>query len=115
MSDYVHTGRRSKMLTEHRTIEYRLMFGACYLLSSCGSDHHATDAVAQARSLRSRPHSGIDFQGSQQRRQRLGGLVVHGFVTGFRPAVPGGKLPYLTRSGIRCRPRSGGERPQGHY
>lgn len=33
MSDYVHTGRRSKTLAEHRTIEYRLMFAACYLLS----------------------------------------------------------------------------------
>ena len=33
MSDYVHSGRRSKNLTEHRTIEYRLMYGACYLLS----------------------------------------------------------------------------------
>ncbi|HEY5972325.1 MAG TPA: hypothetical protein VIT22_10235 [Pseudoxanthomonas sp.] len=37
MSDYVHTGRRSKMLTEHRTIEYRLMFGACYLLCLAGA------------------------------------------------------------------------------
>lgn len=37
MSDYVHTGRRAKMLTEHRTIEYRLMFGACYLLSLAGA------------------------------------------------------------------------------
>jgi len=33
MSDYAHSGRRSKTLAEHRTIEYRLMFGACYLLS----------------------------------------------------------------------------------
>ena len=33
MSDYAHGGRRSKTLVEHRTIEYRLMFGACYLLS----------------------------------------------------------------------------------
>lgn len=33
MSDYVHTGRRSKTLAEHRTIEYRLMFAACYLFS----------------------------------------------------------------------------------
>ena len=33
MSDYIHTGRRSKTLAEHRTVEYRLMFGACYLLS----------------------------------------------------------------------------------
>jgi hypothetical protein len=37
MSDYVHTGRRSKILAEHRTIEYRLMFGACYLLSLAGA------------------------------------------------------------------------------
>lgn len=37
MSDYVHSGRRSKALTEHRTIEYRLMFGACYLLSLAGA------------------------------------------------------------------------------
>lgn len=37
MSDYVHTGRRSKMLNEHRTIEYRLMFGACYLLCLAGA------------------------------------------------------------------------------
>ena len=37
MSDYVHTGRRSKMLAEHRTIEYRLMFGACYLLCLAGA------------------------------------------------------------------------------
>ena len=32
MSDYVQTGRRSKLFAEHRTIESRLMFGACYLL-----------------------------------------------------------------------------------
>ena len=32
MSDYVHTGRRPKMTFENRTIESRLMFGACYLL-----------------------------------------------------------------------------------
>lgn len=37
MSDYVHTGRRSKTLSGHRTIEYRLMFGACYLLSLAGA------------------------------------------------------------------------------
>jgi hypothetical protein len=37
MSDYVHTGRRSKMLAEHRTIEYRLIFGACFLLSLGGA------------------------------------------------------------------------------
>src|SRR6187399_1213980 len=33
MSDYAHSGRRSKTLAEHRTVEYRLMFGACYFLS----------------------------------------------------------------------------------
>jgi hypothetical protein len=32
MSDYVHTGRRTKIFTEHRTIESRLMFAAFYLL-----------------------------------------------------------------------------------
>ena len=32
MSDYVHTGRRAKIFTEHRTIESRLMFGAFWLL-----------------------------------------------------------------------------------
>ena len=32
MSDYVHTGRRAKIFTEHRTIESRLMFGAFYSL-----------------------------------------------------------------------------------
>ena len=32
MSDYVHTGRDSKQPAENRTIESRLMFGACYLL-----------------------------------------------------------------------------------
>jgi len=32
MSDYVHTGRRAKIFTEHRTIESRLMFGAFYML-----------------------------------------------------------------------------------
>jgi hypothetical protein len=37
MSDYVHTGRRSKMLAEHQTIEYRLIFGACFLLSLGGA------------------------------------------------------------------------------
>jgi hypothetical protein len=30
MSDYVHTGRRSKMWFENGTTESRLMFGACY-------------------------------------------------------------------------------------
>ncbi|WKA30438.1 hypothetical protein [Bradyrhizobium roseum] len=37
MSDYVHTGRRSRMLAEHRTIEYRLIFGACFLFSLGGA------------------------------------------------------------------------------
>jgi hypothetical protein len=37
MSDYVHTGRRSKSSTEYRTIEYRLTFAACYLLSLAGA------------------------------------------------------------------------------
>jgi hypothetical protein len=32
MSDYVHTGHRSKQSAENRTIESRLMFGVCYLL-----------------------------------------------------------------------------------
>jgi hypothetical protein len=32
MSDYVHTGRNAKQPTDNRTIESRLMFGACYLL-----------------------------------------------------------------------------------
>ena len=32
MSNSVHTGRRSKMSVENRTIESRLMFGACYVL-----------------------------------------------------------------------------------
>jgi len=32
MSDYVHTGRRTKIHGEGRTIESRLMFGACYVL-----------------------------------------------------------------------------------
>ena len=32
MSDYVQTGRRSKLFWERRAIESRLMFGACYLL-----------------------------------------------------------------------------------
>jgi hypothetical protein len=32
MSDYVHTGRRSRQSAENRTVESRLMFGACYLL-----------------------------------------------------------------------------------
>jgi len=32
MSDYTHTGRRSKIPVENRTIESRLMFGACYAL-----------------------------------------------------------------------------------
>ena len=32
MSDYVHTGRRSKLFWERKAIESRLMFGACYVL-----------------------------------------------------------------------------------
>lgn len=32
MSDYVHTGRRSRIWFENGTIELRLMFGACYVL-----------------------------------------------------------------------------------
>ena len=32
MSDYVHDGSRSKISVESRTIESRLMFGACYVL-----------------------------------------------------------------------------------
>ena len=32
MSDYVHTGRRSKISNEGSSIESRLMFAACYVL-----------------------------------------------------------------------------------
>jgi hypothetical protein len=32
MSDYVHTGRRSKLSVENGTVESRLMFAACYVL-----------------------------------------------------------------------------------
>ncbi|HEX7566386.1 MAG TPA: hypothetical protein VF396_24505 [Bradyrhizobium sp.] len=32
MSDYVHTGRRSRIWFENGTIESRLMFSACYVL-----------------------------------------------------------------------------------
>jgi hypothetical protein len=32
MSDYVHTGRRSRISIENGTIEPRLMFAACYVL-----------------------------------------------------------------------------------
>lgn len=32
MSDFVQTGQRPKIVSEHRTIEPRLMFGTCYLL-----------------------------------------------------------------------------------
>jgi hypothetical protein len=35
MSDYVHGGRRPKVSTERRTIESRLMFGACYVVFLC--------------------------------------------------------------------------------
>jgi len=32
MSDYVHTGRRSRILSEGSTIESQLIFAACYVL-----------------------------------------------------------------------------------
>ncbi|ABE40974.1 hypothetical protein [Rhodopseudomonas pseudopalustris] len=32
MSDYVHTGRRSRVLHDNAAVECRLMFGACYAL-----------------------------------------------------------------------------------
>lgn len=32
MSDFIHTGRRSKQFAETGTVESRLMFAACYLL-----------------------------------------------------------------------------------
>jgi len=32
MSDYVHTGRRSKISSEGSTIESRLMFAVCYVV-----------------------------------------------------------------------------------
>ena len=32
MSDYVHTGRRSKVYVKSGAIESRLIFGACYVL-----------------------------------------------------------------------------------
>jgi hypothetical protein len=32
MSDYAHTDLRAKMPTQHRTIESRALYGACYLL-----------------------------------------------------------------------------------
>ncbi|WP_346296840.1 hypothetical protein LRC39_07585 [Rhodopseudomonas sp. P1] len=32
MSDYVHTGRRSRVLPDSAAFECRLMFGACYAL-----------------------------------------------------------------------------------
>lgn len=32
MSDYVHSGRRSRSFTESKTIESRVMFVACFVL-----------------------------------------------------------------------------------
>ncbi|ABD08691.1 hypothetical protein RPB_3998 [Rhodopseudomonas palustris HaA2] len=32
MSDYVHTGSRSRLLQDNAAIECRLMFGGCYVL-----------------------------------------------------------------------------------
>lgn len=32
MSDYVHTGRRSRVLPDSAALESRVMFGACYVL-----------------------------------------------------------------------------------
>ncbi|MEO8320207.1 MAG: hypothetical protein ABI561_18000 [Bradyrhizobium sp.] len=37
MSDILHTDRRSKIDAEHRTIESRLIFSACYLLFLSGA------------------------------------------------------------------------------
>jgi hypothetical protein len=37
MSEYTHTDRRSKNSAEQRTIESRLIFGACYLLFLSGA------------------------------------------------------------------------------
>ena len=37
MSDTTHTDLRSKLTAEHRTIESRLLFGACYLLFLAGA------------------------------------------------------------------------------
>ena len=89
MSDYAHTGRRSKTLAEHRTIEYRLMFGACYLLSLAGAI--VARLTPWRKAIRSAARSAIDFQGSQQRCRGLGGLVVHGFVDGISSGLwPGG-------------------------
>ena len=66
MSDYVHTGRRSKIPAESGTIESRLMFGACYVLflfravairlmpwhkqAGSGRSIHRTSIFAEARS-----------------------------------------------------------------
>ncbi|WP_022723273.1 hypothetical protein [Rhodopseudomonas sp. B29] len=32
MSDYVHTGRRTRVLPDSAALEQRVMFGACYAL-----------------------------------------------------------------------------------
>jgi hypothetical protein len=56
MSDFVHADRREKVSAERRTIEYRLMFGACYLLSLAGAivtrltPWRSSETASQARS-----------------------------------------------------------------
>ena len=66
MSDYVHSGRRSKIWFESRISESRLMFGACYVLflfravairllpwhrqADSGRPNHRKSIFAEARS-----------------------------------------------------------------
>ena len=117
MSDYVHTADRPKTHGENRTIESRLMFGACYVLFLLRAVVARLMPWRKASGIRISP--GIASRSSAEASSAagaIGGVVVHGFVTGISSGgCRADKLPYRRRSGIRCRPRSGGERPQGHH
>ena len=115
MSDYVHDGPRSKMSVENTTIESRLMFCVCYVLFLFRAVLSRLMPWREQAFFRTIPAPGVDLQGGKLRGERDGGLVVHGSVTGISSGGAGRILPFPRRFGIRCRPRSGGERPQGHH
>jgi hypothetical protein len=58
MSDFVHTGDRSRISADSGTIETRLMFGACYALFMCR-------ALARRLQPRRERDLGRDIEGHQ--------------------------------------------------
>ena len=86
MTEYAHSGRRFRLLPESADKECKVIYGACYALFLIRAV--VTRAHALARQEFNNPSVGI--QRGQQRRERVGHVVLHGVVVcEFRPAQVG--------------------------